>query len=197
MATGQEGTFGESGERISAMVEETPANSRELLARVDFAPDTDAGMESMLGFRQDLGFAGSVQSVAAIAIHPEIDASGGEGGAGGAGLDEAAMRTWETLNLGDELEAEVGSTQVLARFAENSPNTMTAALPFASVGWRTGTLRFVTGWPACCQARRMRMIRIPGAGCRRFQCAMAIWLLSTGCTRNWAGKGAPRARAWL
>jgi hypothetical protein len=30
-------------------------------------------MESMLGFRQDLGFAGSVQSVAAVAIHPEID----------------------------------------------------------------------------------------------------------------------------
>ena len=60
MATGQEGTFGESGERFTAVVEDTPSNSRELLARVDFAPDTDAGMESMLGFRQDLGFAGSV-----------------------------------------------------------------------------------------------------------------------------------------
>ncbi len=76
MATGQEGTFGESGERFTAMVEDTPANSRELLARVDFAPNTDAGMESMLGFRQDLGFAGSVQSVAAVAIHPEIDSAG-------------------------------------------------------------------------------------------------------------------------
>ena len=72
MATGQAGTFGESGERFSATVEDTPSDSRELLARVDFAPDTDAGMESMLGFRQDLGFAGSVQSVAAVAIHPEI-----------------------------------------------------------------------------------------------------------------------------
>ena len=71
MATGQEGTFGESGERITASVENTPSDSRELLARVDFAPDTDAGMESMLGFRQDLGFAGSVQSVAAVAVHPE------------------------------------------------------------------------------------------------------------------------------
>jgi len=49
VATGQEGTFGESGERISAAVEETPSDSRELLARVDFAPNTDAGMESMLG----------------------------------------------------------------------------------------------------------------------------------------------------
>jgi hypothetical protein len=132
MATGQEGTFGESGERFSATVEETPANSRELLARVDFAPDTDAGIESMLGFRQDLGFAGSVQSVAAVAIHPEVEGPGTEA------LDEAAVRTWETIHLGDEVDAEVGSTQVVARFAGNSPNTVAAALPFASVDWRDG-----------------------------------------------------------
>ena len=77
MATGQAGTFGESGERFSNTVEMTPDNSSELLARVDFTPGTDANMESMLGFRQDLGFAGSVQSVAAIAIHPD-EYDGGE-----------------------------------------------------------------------------------------------------------------------
>jgi hypothetical protein len=132
MATGEEGTFGESGERISATVEETPSNSRELLAHVDFAPGTNAGMESMLGFRQDLGFSGSVQTVAAAAVHPEIEGSGAEG------LDEASVRSWETLNLGDEFEAEAGSNQVLARFAENAPGTLAAALPFASVGWRDG-----------------------------------------------------------
>jgi hypothetical protein len=133
MATGQEGTFGESGERFSASVEDTPSNSRELLARVDFDPGSDAGMESMLGFRQDLGFAGAVQSVAAVAIHPEI-----ESGTGSGGLDEAAIRSWETMNLGDEIEAEVGSSQVLARFAGQSPNTVVAALPFATLGWRNG-----------------------------------------------------------
>jgi hypothetical protein len=137
VATGQEGTFGESGERLSAAVEETPSNSRELLARVDFAPNSDAGMESMLGFRQDLGYAGSVQSVAAVAIHPEEDAYGSAGG--GEGLDEAAMRAWETLNLGDEFDAEVGSTQVLARFAGNSPNTIATVLPSASLGWHDGS----------------------------------------------------------
>ena len=132
MATGQEGTFGESGERFSASVEDTPSNSRELLARVDFAPETDAGMESMLGFKQELGFAGSVQSVAAIAVHPEVEGSGAED------LTEAAIRTWETMNLGDEFEVEVGSNQVLARFARQSPNTIAAALPFATLGWRNG-----------------------------------------------------------
>jgi hypothetical protein len=132
MATGQEGTFGESGERYSAAVEDTPSTSRELLARVDFDPSTDAGMESMLGFRQDLGYAGSVQSVAAVAVHPEI------GGPESNGLDEAALRTWETMNLGDEFEGEAGAAQVMARFAQNSSNTVAAVLPFASFSYREG-----------------------------------------------------------
>jgi hypothetical protein len=138
LATGQQGTFGESGERVSLGVEDTPSNSRELLAQVDFDPGSDAGMESMLGFRQDLGFAGSVESLAAVAIHPEIDTAGSEG------LQEAAIRSSETINLGDEWEAEAGSTQMLARFAQNSPNTILAALPFAMVGWRNGdnTVRY-------------------------------------------------------
>jgi len=132
VATGQEGTFSESGERISAAVEETPSDSRELLARVDFAPGTAGGMESMLGFRQDLGFAGSVQSVAAVALHPEVSAGGAEG------LDEAAVRSWETIHLGDEFEGEVGSSQVLARLSSASPQTLAVVLPFATVGWRGG-----------------------------------------------------------
>src|SRR6266702_2837845 len=130
MATGQEGTFGENGERITAVVEDTPSDSRELLARVDFEPGTDGGVESMLGFRQELGFAGSVQSVAAVAIHPEIE------GAGSGGLDEAAIRSWESINMGDEFQVEAGAQQVLARFGQNSPNTVVASLPFVSVGWR-------------------------------------------------------------
>jgi hypothetical protein len=146
MATGQQGSFAESGDRVSAVVEETPAESRELLAQVDFEPGSNGGLESTLGFRQDLGFAGSVESVAAVAIHPEVDSAGSEG------LDEAAMRTLETINLGDALEGEAGSTQVLARFAENSPNTILAALPFANVAWRSGNAtvhyRMATAVPA-------------------------------------------------
>jgi hypothetical protein len=133
MATGQEGTFGESGQRFSASVEVTPSNSRELLARVDFAPNSDEGLESMLGFRQDLGFAGSVQTVAAVAIHPGID-----GPDGNAGLDEAAIRTWETMHLGDEFEVEVGSTEVIGHFAGPTESTVVTALPNASVDWRGG-----------------------------------------------------------
>ena len=138
MASGQEGTFGESGERFSASVEDTPSDSRELLARVDFSPDSNAGMESMLGFRQDLGYIGSVQSVAAVSMHPDVD------GAAAEGLQEAAMNSSEIIRFGDALEAEVGSEQVLARFTQQSPNTIVAALPYASVAWRNhdSTLRY-------------------------------------------------------
>jgi hypothetical protein len=132
VATGQEGVFGESGERISAAVEETPSNSRELLASVDFVPGTDVGMESMLGFRQDLGFAGSVQSVAAVAVQPEMEAAGGEG------VNEAVFRSWETIHLGDEFEVEAGSNQVLARLGGPEPDIVAAMLPFASAGWLKG-----------------------------------------------------------
>jgi len=132
MASGQEGTFGESGERITANVEITPSDSRSLLARVDFAPSSDAGMESMLGFRQDLGFAGSVQSMAAVSIHPEIETSDG------AGLNEAMVQSSQVVNLGDEFQIEAGAQQVVARLSQNSPNTVTAALPFATVSWRGG-----------------------------------------------------------
>ena len=134
IASGQQGTFGEDGQRITMEVEDTPSTSRELLARVDFDPMTDAGMESMLGFRQDMGFAGSVESVAAVAMHPEIE----DGGNGAAGLEEAAIRTTERMQFGDAAEAEIGTQQVLARFAQGGPNTVLAAMPFAMVGWRKG-----------------------------------------------------------
>ena len=59
--------------------------------------------------------------------------------AGEEGLNEAAIRTWETMHLGDEFDVEVGSTEVLGRFAEQSSDTMAAMLPNASFDWRKGS----------------------------------------------------------
>ena len=137
VATGQTGSFGENGERITAETETTPSNSREFLARVEFAPGSDGSLESMLGFRQELGYAGSVQSVATVAIHPEID------GAGGQGFEQAGFRTSEIIRMGDEFEAEAGAEQVFARLGQNS-NTVVAALPYVSAAWHgdDSTLRY-------------------------------------------------------
>jgi len=133
MATGEAGTFGESGERISGSIENTPANGRELLARVDFAPGSDGSMESMLGFRQDLGFAGSVQSVAAITVDPEVE------GGGGQGLNEAAMRSEETMHFGDAIDAEAGANLAWGRMNGIPGGAASAMLPFATVSWRGGS----------------------------------------------------------
>ncbi|MFZ0338858.1 MAG: carboxypeptidase-like regulatory domain-containing protein [Terracidiphilus sp.] len=143
MATGQAGTFGENGERYSTAVEETPSNSRELLARVDFGSGSNAGMESMLGFQQDLGFAGSVQSVAAMSIDPEV-VSGGDAGPGNGGLAEATIRSSETMHYGEAVDVEVGSNAVAGRLAGTSPSTATAMLPYATVAWHGGdsTVRY-------------------------------------------------------
>jgi hypothetical protein len=48
------------------------------------------------------------------------------------------MRSAENIHLGDEFEIEAGAQQVMARFAENSPNTILAALPFATIAWHGG-----------------------------------------------------------
>ena len=133
MATGQAGTFGENGERFSTAVEDTPSSSRELLARVDFAPGSNGGMESMLGFHQDLGFAGSVQSVAAVSIDPEVESSSNEG------LEEASVRSSEMMHFGEAVDAEVGSNMVAGRLAGTSPSTATALLPYATVTWHDGS----------------------------------------------------------
>ena len=103
---------------------------RRLLRHVHAGTDTDKSYVATS--RQDLGFAGAVQSVAAVALHPEVAAGGSEG------LDEAAVRSWETIHLGDELEGEAGSSQVLARLSSTSAQIVTAVLPFASVGWLDG-----------------------------------------------------------
>lgn len=137
IASGQTGTFGEYGETIRAEVEETPSNSRELLARVDFAPDTDGEMQSSLGFRQDLGLAGNVESVAAIALHPEISGPGENS----PGMEEAMMDTGEHMAFGDMLEADFGAQQVMARLNANG-QTILATLPHAGILYRHGDSSF-------------------------------------------------------
>ncbi|MGA3033970.1 MAG: TonB-dependent receptor [Terracidiphilus sp.] len=136
IATGETGTFGESGERISTSLEDSPAKGRELLARVDFAPGSDGSMESMLGFRQDLGFAGSVQSVAAVTMDPEVE------GGGGQGLDEAAIHSEETMRFGDAIEAEAGANLIWGRMNGMPAGAVSAMLPFAAVARRDGNSTF-------------------------------------------------------
>jgi hypothetical protein len=81
-----------------------------------------------------------------VALHPELETANAEG------LEQASVRTWETIHLGDEIEAEAGSEEALTRLETPSPVTQTAILPFASVGWHRGNstvaYRFSTFQPS-------------------------------------------------
>jgi len=98
---------------------------------VDFEPGTDSDMESMLGFSQDLGFAGSVQSVAAVSVNPDVESAAGRG------LDEATVRSEETMHFGPAIDAEAGANLVWGRLNGLPDGTATAMLPHASVAWHS------------------------------------------------------------
>jgi hypothetical protein len=92
-------------------------------------PGASGLMDAMLGFRQEMANSGlgssSVQTLAAVMVDPEAGVGSRQG------LESASLRTWESLELLNDLEAEAGSDQVLARVGDGSE--VLAALPFASV----------------------------------------------------------------
>jgi hypothetical protein len=65
-------------------------------------------------------------------LSPEIEGSGDQG------LDEAAVRSFENMQFGPDIYAEVGSTAVIGRLGGDNPSTATAMLPFVRVEWRHG-----------------------------------------------------------
>jgi hypothetical protein len=116
-----------------AMQKDTSAR-RRIAMSAEVAPDASGVMDAMLGFRQEMASSGlgssSVQTLAAVMEDPEAGAGGEQG------LQMASLRTWESLQLLDSLEAEAGSDQVLARVGDGSE--VFAALPFASVTLHRG-----------------------------------------------------------
>jgi hypothetical protein len=134
--------FGSGGEQVSAALLRNASARRRVAMSAEVAPDASGVMDAMLGFRQEMMSSGlgssSVQTLAAVMSDPTAG-SGGE-----QGLQAVSMRTWESLQLLDDLEAEAGSDQVLARVGDGAGtgsgahSQVFAALPFASVTLRRG-----------------------------------------------------------
>ena len=129
LASGGDGQFGTGVERVSVQTRDDHSARRRLAMSADVAPDTAGLMDAMLGFRQEMVSSGlgssSVQSLVAVMADPEVGSGSQQG------LQAASMRTWESLQLLDSLDAEAGSDQVLARVGNGSE--VLAALPFASL----------------------------------------------------------------
>jgi hypothetical protein len=136
VAAGGERQFGVGPERISMAMQEDVSQRRRMAMSADISPDAAGLMDAMLGFRQEMrgGIAdNSIQTLATVMLDPGIARVGG----GEQGLEAAAFRTWESLHLMENLDAEAGSDQVMARLGDGE--AIYAALPFARVTVHRGT----------------------------------------------------------
>lgn len=136
------GRFGQGGEQVNVAAEDDLSRSRTAVmgARTGSPDGTAAWMETMLGFRQELGAgqlgARSVNTVLAMRSDPMVS-TGGQ-----AGLQEIALRGWEKMQLLESLNAEAGSDQVFLRMGDGS--AIVEAMPFAALAWShgAGTLEY-------------------------------------------------------
>ncbi|HTJ29696.1 MAG TPA: carboxypeptidase-like regulatory domain-containing protein [Acidobacteriaceae bacterium] len=126
--------FGEGETQLSAAAINQRSDRRRLAMSAQAAPDSSGVMDAMLGFRQEMTASGlgssSIQTVAAVMQDPSVQMGGSQG------LQTAALRSWESLQILDSLEAEAGSEQVLARVGNSG--TIVAALPFARLTLHRG-----------------------------------------------------------
>ena len=139
VASGGTRQFGLSADRISAAMQQDVSGRRRVAMSADISPQTSGLMEAMLGFRQQMGSVlggNSMQTLAAVMVDPSIAGASSPSESGQQTLEEAAFRTWENLRLLENLEAEAGSNQVMARLGDGG--AVYAALPFASVTLHRG-----------------------------------------------------------
>lgn len=126
--------FGTGFEQASMTMLNQGSGHRRTAMSANVSPNVPGMMDAMLGFRQEMASSGlgssSVQTLAAVMVDPQAGAGSRQG------LQAASFRTWESLELVNNLEAEAGSDQVLARVGDGS--TVMAALPFASLKLHRG-----------------------------------------------------------
>jgi hypothetical protein len=130
--------FGVSGQRVSMALMRDTSTRRRVAMSAEGDPSAAGMMDAMLGFRQEMANSGlgssSVQTLAAMMIDPEA------GSGGQSGLQAASLRTWESLQLVNSLEAEAGSDQVIARLGNGEKGSVVmAAMPFAGLTLHHGS----------------------------------------------------------
>jgi hypothetical protein len=121
--------FGAGAQQVAMAMQQDVSPRHRVAMSAEATPGSSGVMDAMVGFRQEMANSGlgssSVQTLAAVMVDPEAGAGGQQG------LETAALRTWESLQLVNDLEAEAGSDQVLARVGDGSE--VMAALPFVSL----------------------------------------------------------------
>ena len=138
IATAGDKRFGSGARQLSLAMQENTSARRRVAMSAEVAPDATGVMDAMFGFRQEMANSGlgssSVQTLAAVMVDPQAGSGSQQG------LEAVALRSWESLQLLDDLDAEAGSDQVMARVGDGTRNgsAVFAATPFASVTLHRG-----------------------------------------------------------
>ncbi len=130
--------FGSSERTASMALVQDMSARRRVAMSADQSLGAPGMMQAMAGFRQEMANSGlgssSVQTLVAVMSDPLAGAGAQQG------LQTASLRTWESLQLVNSLEAEAGSDQVLARVGEGGQgSTVMAAMPFAGLTLHHGS----------------------------------------------------------
>jgi len=128
------GQFGVGGEQVAVTSLRQLSARRRMALSTDISPDSIGRADALVGFRQEMANSGmgssSMQTLAAVMVDQGVGAGGERG------LTTATLRSWESLELLNTLEAEAGSDQVLARLGDGQQ--VLASLPFASLTLHRG-----------------------------------------------------------
>jgi len=140
VASGGTRQFGASQAKVSIAMQQDVNDHRRVAMSADLPSDASRLMDAMIGFRQEIGGplgGNSIQTLAAVMFNPNIAPASDPASSGQRSLEAAAFRTWENLKILENLEAEAGSEQVIARLGD--ANTVFTTLPFASVTLQRGS----------------------------------------------------------
>jgi hypothetical protein len=130
---GGESGFGDGGVHNDVEMERTPGDSSAMIFRADLSRAEDPALNAMMGYELEMAQGRSFRTVAAIEDRPDIG-----GGPDAQGLQAIEMRTGETLEFGEAVQAQFGDeTQVI-----HLGNTMLANHPFAAVTVHDGNTAF-------------------------------------------------------
>jgi hypothetical protein len=126
---GGESAFGEGGVHNDFEMRRTTDDTRQLILRADLSAAESPALNTEVGYEQQLGPGRTLRTVAAFVDSPEI-----AGGPDTQGMQAMVIRTAETMELTDAIEADFGNEMEAVHLGQ----TRIASYPSAGLRVRAG-----------------------------------------------------------
>jgi hypothetical protein len=113
---GGESGFGDGGVHNDFEMERTPYDGRAMIFRADLSQAADPALNAVAGYEQQLAPGRTFRTVAAVETRPDV-----AGGPTSQGLQTIAMRSGETMNFGESVQAEIGDETEAIHLGDTLP----------------------------------------------------------------------------